>query len=62
VSFSADCAPINPIRGHRNARAILCAFDLLEVDGEDICAPSGSRSGGADWLGCSGYSTIARPR
>jgi hypothetical protein len=30
-------AVFNLIRGHgRNGRAILCAFDLLEVNGEDI--------------------------
>jgi hypothetical protein len=42
------------IRGHgSNARAILCAFDLLELNGEDYDA-SRSRIASAGWLGCCG--------
>ena len=37
VCDDAGLAVFNLIRGHgRNARAILCVFDLLEVNGEDV--------------------------
>jgi bifunctional non-homologous end joining protein LigD len=37
VCDDSGLAVFDLIRGHgRNSRAILCAFDLLEVNGEDI--------------------------
>jgi bifunctional non-homologous end joining protein LigD len=37
VCDDAGMAVFDLIRGHgRNGRAVLCAFDLLEVDGEDV--------------------------
>jgi hypothetical protein len=42
-------ATFDLIRGHgRNGRAMLCAFDLIEVNGEDL-APGRSRNASADW-------------
>ena len=39
VTDDSGLAVFDLIRGHgRNGRAILCAFDLLEVNGEDIRA------------------------
>ena len=47
------------IRGHgTNARAVLCAFDLLEVNGEDI-RPSRSRIANGGWPDCCGCRTTA---
>jgi ATP dependent DNA ligase domain len=47
------------IRGHgANARAILCAFDLLEVNGEDIRREP-IEDASADWRGSCGRRTTA---
>jgi hypothetical protein len=47
------------IRGHsRDGRAILCAFDLLEVNGEDVRAEL-STTASAGWPDCRACHTLA---